>query len=147
MLHRPADPSGRNFTSAYNADTGVILALAAGEVLHIFAQRAPGFPGGDYSLVLSGTSGNDLLRPGQSVGCIRPIDSLPPLGLGANPPLDLRVAPGSAWERLLQMVSRAGGGAFQVTSSASLLPAIQAAREAARRAQCVDNVKKLKSQD
>ena len=83
-----------------------------------------------------------MSRPGQSVGCIRPIGSLPPYGLGGNPPLDLRVAPGSAWERLLQMVSRAGGGVLQVRSSASLLPAVQSAREAARRAQCVDNVKK-----
>ena len=29
MLHRPAEPSGRNFTLSYNADTGVILAMAA----------------------------------------------------------------------------------------------------------------------
>jgi hypothetical protein len=81
VLHRQPVPVGLNCRLAYHADTGVILAMAAGDVLHIFAHRAPGFPGGDYSLVLSGTSGNDLSRPGQSVGCIRPIISLPPLGL------------------------------------------------------------------
>lgn len=145
LLKRQADPGGLNSWLTYHADSGILIAAAGGQVLHLSALPSPECAPGRFVLTFCGASDAGALSSLESVGCIRTLATPPPRGLGGTPRLDIRLMPGAGWDRLVELLGKAGGGVLEVRNSnggaSLLLPAVQAAREAARRAQCINNPK------